>query len=286
MNTEWEWVEGPAGYRMPVATLDGKHDGPTWVFAAAVHGDEYEGPEAIRRAIAELSDLDFRGRVIALPVANPMAYRAGTRCTPDDGGNLNRHFPGTADGSLTARWADWLWNEFIRHGNRLIDLHAGGQTWEFEALAGFYHPDDAPFAAAFGFPLWQVPEQRGVLSREFRQRIGPAIGCELGFGGGRNEQHVVQTHSALVRLARGETGASAEKPYCCTNIVAAQDGEWITSCTLGQTVGEGDLLGSIWDWTGHLVEELRSPCAGRVITMRKLISVQADGLLVTVGSRD
>src|SRR5690606_24383501 len=116
-----------------------------------------EGPEAIRRAVTDLADLPFTGRVIALPVANPMAYAVGQRCTPQDGGNLNRSFPGDAQGSLTSRWARFLWDRFLCQGDRLIDLHSGGTAYAFETVAGFYDQADIPLAAVFAATLWRMP---------------------------------------------------------------------------------------------------------------------------------
>src|SRR5687768_2004596 len=99
MIPAWQHVERPGGLALPVAELTGSRPGPTWLLVAGVHGDEYEGPEAIRRAVARLAaDRDFSGRVIALPIANPAAYARGSRLTPEDNANLNRSFPGNPNG--------------------------------------------------------------------------------------------------------------------------------------------------------------------------------------------
>lgn len=286
MPIHWNWAEGPGGNKLPFAELEGSSPGPTWLLAAAVHGDEYEGPEAIRQAVSSLSDKNFPGKVIALPITNPMAYAKGVRSTPEDQGNLNRFFPGRPEGSLTPRWAHWLWQTFIGRADRLIDLHAGGSTWEFDSLAGFYTDEDAPLAAVFGLILWRVPNLPGILSQEFRRLRGPAIGVELGFGGTRREALVQLTRQALVRLVRGETARVAAPIYHSQNITAPQAGEWTPARRLRDRVAEGDLLGTITDWTAENSYPVRSPSAGLLLAVRRLVSIEAGDLVAMLGRRE
>src|ERR1043165_6597766 len=57
------------------------------------HGNEYEGPVALKHLLREIELADVRGRIIIIPVLNPSAFRAGTReSQPDDRVNLNRAF--------------------------------------------------------------------------------------------------------------------------------------------------------------------------------------------------
>ncbi|MBI2192380.1 MAG: succinylglutamate desuccinylase/aspartoacylase family protein [Planctomycetes bacterium] len=283
MPVVWKWAEGPDGFKLPWAELNGARPGPTWLFTAGVHGDEYEGPEAVRRAVAELIAGDFAGRVLALPVSNPMAYARGLRCTPEDQGNLNRFFPGDPRGTFTARWADWLWRNFMARADRIVDLHAGGATWEFDSLAGHYTDEDEPLAAVFGLILWRVPDIPGVLSREFRRLRGPAVGVELGCGGVRHEALTGLAHRALVRLARGETSSAPGPVYLSHNVFSPAEGEWTPACRLRQTLRAGDLLGHVTDWTSSSTREIRSPVAGQVLAVRRLVSLQSGDLMAMMG---
>ncbi|MCX5658419.1 MAG: succinylglutamate desuccinylase/aspartoacylase family protein [Planctomycetota bacterium] len=285
--SNWTIRTGPEGVTFPVAELDGGAAGPTWLFTAGVHGDEYEGPEAIRRAVAALAGTRFPGRVIAIPVANPMAYAAGVRCTPADGGNLNRSFPGDPRGSLTLRWADFLWTTFMSRADRLIDLHSGGTTWKFEPVGGFYRDEDLPLVAALGLTLWRAPAAKGVLSYEFRERRGRAIGAELGFGGGRDEAMAEKIGYALTMLARGQGTAfdrqAAGPVYVHHDVLTDANGEWTARCGLGQGVQVDQVLGEVHDWSGQLVGRVVSPFAGRVLSVRNLVSVRQGDLVAVIG---
>ena len=83
-------------------------DGPTALLTGANHGDEYEGPVALQALALELKPEEIRGRVIIVPFMNAPAFRAGTRTSPIDRGNLNRSFPGRADGTPTQKIADYF----------------------------------------------------------------------------------------------------------------------------------------------------------------------------------
>lgn len=279
----WREERGPGGGVVAVAELDGGRAGPTWLLTAGVHGDEYEGPEAIRRALRALAGTPFDGRVIALPVVNPMAYAAGVRSTPADQGNLNRLFPGDAEGTITRRWAEWIWRTFVMRADRLVDLHAGGAFFEFDPVAGFYADEDAPLAAVFDFTMWRAPSTPGVFSCEFRKHRGPALGVELGFGATRSEPLTQAGERALVKLVRGETGQVDGPVFRNHDVLATHSGEWTPRCICGQMVMEGDVLGVMHGLNGALIGEVICPVDGRVLAFRRVVSAAAGDLLVGVG---
>jgi predicted deacylase len=280
---EWKDHQGPGGASIPVAEVDGGEAGPTWLFTGGVHGDEYEGPEAIRRAVSRLAKKTFPGKVIAAPVVNAMAYARGVRCTPEDGVNMNRIFPGRADGSISYQWAKWFWDNFVERADRLVDLHAGGATFEFDMVAGFYDDVDAPLAAVFELAMWRMPIVPGVFSREFRKRRGPATGAELGFGGIRSENATQSAASTLVRLASGQVGEVIGPIYGNIDVISGAEGEWNSGVKLTQNVRKGESLGVVTNWRGETVESVVSPCDGRVIAVRRLRSVPANDLVAVIG---
>ncbi len=69
-------------------------EGPTVLLTGGNHGDEYEGITALYKLAARLTVEEVQGRVIIVPTMNALAAKAGRRCSPLDGGNLNRSFPG------------------------------------------------------------------------------------------------------------------------------------------------------------------------------------------------
>jgi len=110
-------------------------DGPTALLTGANHGDEYEGPIALFELAATLRAEDISGRVIIVPAMNHPAFRAGTRTSPIDRGNLNRAFPGRPNGTVTEKIADYFQRTLLPLSDFVLDLHSGGRTLEFLPLA-------------------------------------------------------------------------------------------------------------------------------------------------------
>ena len=92
------------------------------------HGDEYEGQVLVSSLIREIEPQWVRGQLIFLPMANFPAAAAGLRTSPLDGGNLNRSFPGDAQGTPTAAIADYIEHTLLVRADYLIDLHSGGSS--------------------------------------------------------------------------------------------------------------------------------------------------------------
>jgi predicted deacylase len=106
-------------------------DGPTLVLTAGVHGDEYEGQIALTELALSLDPDKIRGRVIILPRVNAPACDADQRSTPIDGLNLNRAFPGRADGTFTSRLAHIVETELYSRADYAADFHCGGAILHF-----------------------------------------------------------------------------------------------------------------------------------------------------------
>ena len=119
---------------IPIAVIR-NGDGPTALLTGANHGDEYEGPVALFDLAHKLDPRAVSGRVIIVPAMNAPAFRAARRCSPLDGGNMNRAFPGRADGGPTEKIADYFQRRLLPMADFALDLHAGGKTLDFVPLA-------------------------------------------------------------------------------------------------------------------------------------------------------
>ena len=102
-------------------------DGPTLGISAAIHGDEPTGTHMVVALARRYGGGDFRGRLILLPVANPLAFEANRRNTPIDAENLNRVFPGEAGGRITDQLAALITAEFLGRIDVYIDIHTAAQ---------------------------------------------------------------------------------------------------------------------------------------------------------------
>ena len=191
-------VEG-GWWQLPLLTVTGAEAGPTLVVFAGVHGDEYEGVEAIHRIAEQFRPSELRGTLLMVPVCNVAAYAVATRNSPVDGLNLARVFPGSKTGTLTQQIAHWLTVKLISAADFFIDLHSAGVVSDIPTLAGYIHSDDdvgrRSLAAArlFGAPvLWghppPVPPGR-TLSAALEQGV-PCLYTEAAGAGRARPQDV------------------------------------------------------------------------------------------------
>ena len=109
---------------MPVQVICGRQAGPTLFVSAAVHGDELNGVEIIRRLLRRRRVQSIRGTLLAIPVVNVHGFLNQSRYLPDRR-DLNRSFPGTTRGSIAARLANKFYKQIVSKAEYGIDLHTG-----------------------------------------------------------------------------------------------------------------------------------------------------------------
>ncbi|MDX1509352.1 MAG: succinylglutamate desuccinylase/aspartoacylase family protein, partial [Woeseiaceae bacterium] len=108
----------------PVLVVNGARPGPTLCLTAAVHGDELNGIEMVRRIMHDISPEKLSGAIIGVPIVNVQGFRRGSRYLPDRR-DLNRYFPGNPTGSAAARIAYSFFENVVMHCDALIDIHTG-----------------------------------------------------------------------------------------------------------------------------------------------------------------
>ena len=117
--------DGPE-IKIPVATIEGRTDGPTMLIVAGVHGSEYTGLEAVRRLHHTVDADELSGRLITVPCFGlPAFYGFATHVSPIDGLNPGREFPGDPNGSHTQRAAHLLWTNLVEVADAVVDVHGG-----------------------------------------------------------------------------------------------------------------------------------------------------------------
>lgn len=139
---------------VPVTVVRGSRPGPTLFLTAAVHGDELNGVAVIRDVLADQHLGELSGTLIAVPVVNVPGFLSQTRYLPDRR-DLNRSFPGTADGSFTSRLAHRIYEDVLRVSDYGLDLHtAGGDRANYPHVrADLKDERVADLATAFGAEL-------------------------------------------------------------------------------------------------------------------------------------
>jgi predicted deacylase len=253
-------------------------DGRGLVAFGSNHGNEYEGPVAIKHLLHEIRPGDVRGRLILVPVLNPSAFWAGTRESADDGVNLNRAFVDGAGKSpslcgITHRVAAFVRDHIWPRVHVVLDLHSGGDVARFAMCASF-HPLDDPeqsrsveeTARWFGTPLIMVYQNLtpGLLPSE-AERLGKiAVGTELGWGravqsdGVRYGRHGVlaaairhgQLSGTIDPIGHHKAGTQIKAAMVDRDcfVVAPFAGHYEPVRQCGEQVSRGDVIGWLHDF--------------------------------------
>jgi predicted deacylase len=257
---------------IPVTVLK-NGDGPTISFTGGVHGDEYEGPVTLMKLTRSLNADEINGRVIIIPSLNLPAVLSGNRCSPIDGLNLNRVFPGKANGTVTEMIAHFITSEIVPRSDLHVDLHSGGKTLEY--IPCIFVPHGATqearqevldTALSFGTDLAitqddSFPDSGRFLSAMFSSKGKPAYTCELA-GAGRVSPGVVKMAEYGVRnimqhigILQGQPfsnqaqGREATRqvtvPHSDCYVIAPDDGLYEPFVELGDPLATGQEIGQV-----------------------------------------
>ncbi|MCX8570856.1 succinylglutamate desuccinylase/aspartoacylase family protein [Aminobacter sp. MET-1] len=189
-------------------------DGPTALLIAGNHGDEYEGQVALGKLARQLDERDLRGRIILLPALNYPAVDAGRRVSPLDEGNLNRMFPGDANGSPTRMIAHYVSTVLLPLADIVIDLHSGGTSLLYLPCClirvGKTEAETARLVElmhVFGASIGSISDGSGgggatTLSATAQMLGIPALTTELGGGASMSRQGEALARNGILRVLK------------------------------------------------------------------------------------
>jgi N2-acetyl-L-2,4-diaminobutanoate deacetylase len=268
---------------MPI-TVAKNGEGPTALLTGANHGDEYEGPIALMDLAASIDTTQLSGRVIIVPAMNFPAFRAATRTSPVDKGNVNRIFPGRPDGGVTEKIADYFQRTLLPLADVVLDIHSGGKTLEFVPFCCAHRlPDKAQeqacvaamqaFNAPYSMMLLEI-DNVGMYDTAAEEMGKVFISTELGGGGsatartasiGKRGVRNLLIHAGIMRGKIDPAPSTMlDMPSGDCFTFSEEDG-LIEPCTdLGQPVRKGDVIAKVWpaDRTGIAAREYRATIDG------------------------
>ena len=283
-------------WQLPLLCVTGAPDGPILLVTAAVHGNEYEGVEAIPRIFEQVEPDALHGTLVMLPVCNMPAYEAGTRNSPIDGLNLARVFPGDPDGTITRRIAYWLTHKLIKHADFFIDLHSAGVESNIPTMIGYRHSEDElgqrarAAAHAFGAPvMWGHPPP-GTSGRSISAATEygvPWLYTESRGGGRAGSDDVACYINGVLnvmkhlRMIPGEPHLQSTTHHLVGDgnldivISAPVAGSFRPHVELLDEVSVGQRMGVIENLFGQIIGEVTADRDGIVILLRRLPQVNA-----------
>jgi hypothetical protein len=262
---------------VPVLVAHGKEPGPRLCLTAAVHGDELNGIEMVRRLMYELEPNELAGTVVGVPIVNLDGFRNGSRYLSDRR-DLNRYFPGHKNGSAASRVAYSLFNNIVRQCDYLVDLHTGSQKRinQPQLRADLDKSDVVAFAKHFGgMTVLHSPPGEGMLRAAAVDEGVVAVTMEAG-GPNRLEEEAVdygvQALETLLenldmRKASRFWGAPQPVFFESEWIRAGQGGILLSEVSLNDQVRKGEILGTVTDPISNTGSAIIAPYDGRVLGM-------------------
>ncbi|MFU8814506.1 MAG: succinylglutamate desuccinylase/aspartoacylase family protein [Pseudomonadales bacterium] len=275
----WTPTETFTGNAIPSAVLvaNGTKPGPTLCLTAAVHGDELNGIETVRRVLHDIDPKRLTGTVVGVPIVNLQGFHRNSRYLPDRR-DLNRFFPGNPTGSSASRIAHSLFSQVIEHCSALVDLHTGSfhRTNLPQLRANLNVPEVVALTQGFGSTvILHSGGAEGTL-RDAATAAGiPAVTLEAGMPMQVQEDAVSHGVKGIFTLLdtlgmynRRSLWGNPEPVYYQSRWVRADHGGILAGAVrLGRRVKPGDLLGTVIDPISNATNEILSPFQGRVIGM-------------------
>lgn len=267
---------------LPVHVLNGLLPGPAMFLTAAVHGDELNGVEIIRRVLKILQPANIRGTLLCVPVVNAFGFIGRSRYLPDRR-DLNRSFPGSASGSLAARLAHLLMTEVVKRCQIGIDLHTAAvhrvNLPQIRCELGS-SPTTRELAIAFGTDVvLESSERQGSLRKAAREAGVDVLVYEGGEGlrfdefaieaGTQGIARVMLT-SGMLELPDGvdQLRTPRRQPLIANAakwVRAPEGGVLRTAKRIGDAVSEGEVIGFVSNPYEDADVEVRSPRRGVII---------------------
>ncbi len=301
----------PSGVRIEttVHTYEGAHDGPTLYVQAAQHGREVNGTELLRRFHGRVEPEALAGRIVAVPVADPLTFDRVSYTTPEvldsANANMNRVWPGDPSGSIHQRMAATLW-EYAERADAVVDLHTGSPEMLTHVVFEEGRERSRELAELFGTELLLAEPsdddatEEWVLRRfdgKFRVAAAdagiPAITPELSHNKQLVEPAIEAGLAGLENLLAGLGMVDREPrptdPTVARNhlgrVTADQSGLFRAApkARLGDWVSEGEHLGRLYDPTSYeMLQEVAADRDGLLYSIAEEATVTAGSALVNV----
>lgn len=277
--------------KIPVEVIRGLEEGPTLFISAAIHGDEINGVDIVRRLLKHRALKSIRGTLIAIPIVNVFGFNDKSRYLPDRR-DLNRSFPGSEHGSLASQIAYMFRTEIVEKSTHGIDLHTGAIHRRNlpQIRADLSRKANLQLATAFGAPvILDASPRDGSLREMVDGKKIPILLYEAGTAlrfdhraAMLGVEGILNVMRTIGMLPQPKLKTTPLKPYIAKSsqwVRAPISGIFITRKKLGERVKKGDKLGFITSPFGDYEYSILSPIDGVIIGNSILpLANEGDGL--------
>ena len=295
-----------AGMKIPVVVVNGAKAGPVLALVAGSHGTEYASVIALERVITTLDPGQLTGTVVILPLVNQASFEQKVpHLNPADGKNMNRFFPGKADGTQTERASQVITKEVIDRSTYVIDYHGGDLD---ESLVPYTywgptgHADQdrvsKEMALAFGLNriiIWRErptdPAATRYLDNTASVHGKPSIVVEAGHAGTTEMEDVGLLFNGTISVMRtlkmlAGDPLPIENPVWLEKTVdvnSERTGIFYPLVLRGGYVEAGMKVGYVTDAFGKTIYVARAPVAGIILHICAVPSMKQGEGIATIG---
>lgn len=294
------------GLDIPVAVVRGARPGPVLALVAGAHGTEYASIIAIEKLIEWLEPAQVAGTVVLVPLVNIASFEQKVpHVNPVDGKNMNRFYPGKADGTQTERALFGITRQIVERCDYLIDFHGGDldedlRPYSYWLKTGNEKQDaiSRQMTLSFGLPMIIVatdrpkdPNASRYLDSTASTRGKPSVTVEAGHAGTVEPEDVaalVDGTLSVLRYLKMLPGAPAmvENPVWIESVQTVsseQTGIFYPLVGRGAYVAKGMKVGYVTDYVGRRVFEARAPADGVVLYVCSVPSMKKGDTIASIG---
>lgn len=296
-------IEG-AEFGIPVTLICGVQEGETALISGGLHNAEYVGIQAAMELADELDPAHVKGNIIIIRLMNRTGFEHRTMSVVyEDGKNLNREFPGSAMGTLADRICYTVVNEFMRKADYYIDLHCGDG---FEGLVSYVYCVGAaePEVAAMSRKMAEMAHVDYLVESKWGKggaynyagSIGiPSILLERGCSSVwckdlvEEDKHDVRNILRFLSILDGDAHLHGEKPIDVSPVIyedAEKSGCWYPTKQPGETFKEGEILGTVCDYFGNVLQTCVARKGGIMLYETVSLCIMEGTPMVAYGSWD
>jgi predicted deacylase len=288
-------------YEMPMFLLNGAGEGKTALISASIHSGEYAGVPAVIRAGRELEAKKLCGRLILLPCVNTSGFWAMTPAlVPENGSNLNRTYPGDAEGGVGERIKAFFVRELFPQLDFMFDLHGGSVTEKMTPLIFFPRAEKVTKASLAAARATNVgclvasDADNGQYSYAANFMDIPGMLLERG-GGFYCDKEWQEADYKDIRLLLDHLGMYASEPGARDESLKRrvfgdtvyldfdEDGLWYPAAAVGAEVKNGQLLGTLRDFYGETVKEYFAEADGCIFYQWEGLAARKGDFLIAYG---
>jgi len=295
-----------AGTNIPVVVVNGVKPGPVLALVAGAHGTEYASVIALEKVIALLEPTQLTGTVVILPLVNTASFEQKVpHLNPVDGKNMNRFYPGKANGTQTERASFVITREVVDRCTYLIDFHGGDldeslRPYAYWGPTGRAEQDriSKEMVLAFGLNhiiIWRErptdPEATRYLDNTASARGKPSIVVEAGHAGTVETDEVDLLVTGTVSTMRAFKMLDGpplpiENPVWMdktVEVTSEQSGIFYPLVVRRSYVEAGSKIGYVTDPFGNTIFTARAPVAGIVLHICAVPSMKQGDNIASIG---